>query len=285
MVNVSIATDKVYLDSNTGSRVEKTEWHRVGTFRPDLIDMLEKHARKGRLVYVSGTLQKRRWRKDGEDSDRFSTELLLAPGGPVPILERPNGTSGSNGAEASQAEARVSDQSATEATADAGVITSDILRTPWGPAPAFSPRELAPLCARGTRSSHTDTPRASSGPVRFRRGRFAGCERETDPAAAPIRPRTTPTMTNPDTTDSPNLVYDAIGDRSGQSAVAEHPAHVQRLGDDGVVLVHRPPSEAAFEVKRRITGVLVPVRRARAECAITDPRITDSRALNESGGS
>ena len=35
--------------------------------------MLEKHAKKGRLVYVSGKLQTRKWRKDGEDSDRFST--------------------------------------------------------------------------------------------------------------------------------------------------------------------------------------------------------------------
>ena len=38
---MSIATDGVYLDSNTGSRVEKTEWHRVGTLRPGLINMLE----------------------------------------------------------------------------------------------------------------------------------------------------------------------------------------------------------------------------------------------------
>ena len=30
--------------------------------------MLEKHAKKGRLVYVSGKLQTRKWCKDGEDS-------------------------------------------------------------------------------------------------------------------------------------------------------------------------------------------------------------------------
>ena len=43
--------------------------------------MFEKHARKGRLVYVAGKLQTRKWRKDGEESDRFSTEILLVPGG------------------------------------------------------------------------------------------------------------------------------------------------------------------------------------------------------------
>ena len=58
---------------------------------------MEKHASKGRLVYVSGTLQTRRWRKDGEDSDRFSTELRFAPGGRIQFLDNPNGANGSTG--------------------------------------------------------------------------------------------------------------------------------------------------------------------------------------------
>ena len=93
VANMSIATDESYLDRNGGGeRIEKTEWHRVVTFQPGLVDMLERHARKGRLVYVSGKLQTRRWRKDGEESDRFSTEILLAPGGRIQFLERPNGS-------------------------------------------------------------------------------------------------------------------------------------------------------------------------------------------------
>ena len=100
VANMSIATDESYLDRNGGGeRIEKTEWHRVVTFQPGLVDMLEKHARKGRLVYVSGKLQTRRWRKDGEDSDRFSTEILLAPGGRIQFLERPNGSSGTGASE------------------------------------------------------------------------------------------------------------------------------------------------------------------------------------------
>ncbi len=90
---MSIATDESYLDRNAGGeRVDKTEWHRVVTFQPGLVDMLEKHATKGRLVYVSGKLQTRRYRKEGEESDRFSTEILLAPGGRIQFLERPNGS-------------------------------------------------------------------------------------------------------------------------------------------------------------------------------------------------
>ena len=92
VANLSIATDEGYIDKNSGERRDRTEWHRVVTFQDGLITMLEKHARKGRLVYVAGKLQTRRWRKDGEDTDRFSTEIMLVPGGRVQFLDKPNGT-------------------------------------------------------------------------------------------------------------------------------------------------------------------------------------------------
>ena len=50
------------------------------TSQPGLVDMLVKNARKGRLVYVVGKIQTRRWCRDAEDRDRCSTEILLAPG-------------------------------------------------------------------------------------------------------------------------------------------------------------------------------------------------------------
>ena len=97
VANMSIATDEGYIDRQTGNRVDKTEWHRVVTFQDGLIDMLARHARKGRLVHAEGKLQTRRWKKDGEDSDRFSTEILVVPGHRVQFLDKPaNG----NGAQA-----------------------------------------------------------------------------------------------------------------------------------------------------------------------------------------
>ncbi len=71
--------------------MDRTEWHRVVTFQDGLIDMLQKHARKGRLVHVEGKMQTRRWRKDGEDSDRFSTEIIVVPGNRVQFYDKPNG--------------------------------------------------------------------------------------------------------------------------------------------------------------------------------------------------
>ena len=77
--------------------------------------MFEKHARKGRLVYVDGKLQTRRWSKPGEDSDRYSTEILLVPGGRVQFLDKPNG----NGAPA-PADAAMQDTATAQQAADVG---------------------------------------------------------------------------------------------------------------------------------------------------------------------
>ena len=104
VANLSVATDESFISRN-GEKVDKVEWHRLVTFQDGLITMLEKHARKGRLIYVEGKLQTRRWKKDGEDSDRFSTEILLVPGGKVQLLDRPAGANGSAPAKAAAAPA------------------------------------------------------------------------------------------------------------------------------------------------------------------------------------
>ena len=91
VANMSVATDESYINKQSGERVDKTEWHRVVTFQDGLIDMFERHASKGRLVYVAGKLQTRRYKKEGETSDRFSTEILLVPGSVIQFLDKPNG--------------------------------------------------------------------------------------------------------------------------------------------------------------------------------------------------
>ena len=63
VANLSIATDESYIDK-TGERVDRTEWHRIVTFQPGLVDMLVKNARKGRLVYLAGTQALARYRAD-----------------------------------------------------------------------------------------------------------------------------------------------------------------------------------------------------------------------------
>ena len=119
VANLSIATDESYINRQTGEKVDKTEWHRVVTFQDGLIDMFERHAVKGRLVYVEGKLQTRRWSKPGEDGDRFSTEILLVPGGRVQFLDRPNGNGAQPASDAQEMpDAAVADANGAGAPAD-----------------------------------------------------------------------------------------------------------------------------------------------------------------------
>ena len=121
VANLSIATDEGYVDKTSGERVDRVEWHRVVTFQAGLVEMFEKHARKGRLLYVSGKLQTRRWRKEGEDTDRFSTEILVAPGGRVQFLDK------SNAAKAGASETAPAPVAAPEGGAnDGGPLDDDI---------------------------------------------------------------------------------------------------------------------------------------------------------------
>ncbi|MDE0454186.1 MAG: single-stranded DNA-binding protein [Gammaproteobacteria bacterium] len=122
VANLSIATDESYLNKQRGERIDKTEWHRIVTFQDGLVSMLEKHARKGRLVYIDGKLQTRRWRKDGEESDRFSTEILLVPGCRIQFLDKPNGANG-NGTAAADAQAQ---GTGPAMPADGGEMDDDI---------------------------------------------------------------------------------------------------------------------------------------------------------------
>ena len=126
VANLSVATDESYLNRQTGERVDKTEWHRVVTFQSGLVDMLEKHARKGRLVYIAGKMQTRRWSKPGEDGDRFSTEILIVPGGRVQFLDKPNGTNGNGSTRPAAAPASGPAMPAGGSTAPADDFDDDI---------------------------------------------------------------------------------------------------------------------------------------------------------------
>ena len=91
VANLNVATDESYRNRQTGEVVDKTEWHRVVTFQDGLVGMLEKNAKKGRLIHVQGKLQTRRWRKEGEDFERFSTEIIVVPGHRVQFYDKPKG--------------------------------------------------------------------------------------------------------------------------------------------------------------------------------------------------
>ena len=76
VVNLNVATSDSWKDRNTGERKDRTEWHRVVIFNPQLADTAERYLRKGSKVYLEGQLQTRKW-TDNNGVDRYTTEVVL----------------------------------------------------------------------------------------------------------------------------------------------------------------------------------------------------------------
>ena len=77
IANFSLATSEGWKDKLTGERKDKTEWHRVVVFNPNLVEVVEKYVRKGTKLYVEGQLQTRQW-TDKEGKERYTTEIVLS---------------------------------------------------------------------------------------------------------------------------------------------------------------------------------------------------------------
>ncbi|MGE4279550.1 MAG: single-stranded DNA-binding protein [Magnetospirillum sp.] len=76
IVNLNIATSESWKDRSSGERREKTEWHRVVIFNPNLADVAERFLKKGSSVYVEGALQTRKW-TDQSGQEKYSTEVVI----------------------------------------------------------------------------------------------------------------------------------------------------------------------------------------------------------------
>lgn len=76
LVNLSIATSESWKDKLSGERKERTEWHRVVIYNPQLAETAERYLRKGSKVYLEGQLQTRKW-EDSNGQERYTTEIVL----------------------------------------------------------------------------------------------------------------------------------------------------------------------------------------------------------------
>ena len=75
VASLSLATDESYKDKN-GNKVERTEWHRVVVWGKQA-EFCANYLSKGRLVFVEGKLQTRKW-QDRQGQDRYTTEIVAA---------------------------------------------------------------------------------------------------------------------------------------------------------------------------------------------------------------
>ncbi len=76
IVNLTVATSETWNDKASGERKEKTEWHRVVIFNERVADVAERFLKKGRKVYIEGTLQTRKW-TDQSGQEKYTTEVVI----------------------------------------------------------------------------------------------------------------------------------------------------------------------------------------------------------------
>lgn len=72
VANFTMATTERWNDPS-GERKEKTEWHRIVVWGKQA-EIAAEYLRKGRQVYVEGSLQTREW-TDREGNKRYTTEV------------------------------------------------------------------------------------------------------------------------------------------------------------------------------------------------------------------
>ena len=88
VASFSVATDTGWYDKEKGAWNENTQWHRVVTFQPGLIGVLKDKAKKGVRVIVTGEMNYRSWRKEGETSDRQQAEIVVGNDGKINFIDR-----------------------------------------------------------------------------------------------------------------------------------------------------------------------------------------------------
>lgn len=91
IANLTIATSEHWTDRASGERREKTEWHKVVIFNPNLVQLTKKYIHKGSKVFVEGQLQTRKW-QDNSGADRYTTEVVIQGyNGSLTFLDKPSG--------------------------------------------------------------------------------------------------------------------------------------------------------------------------------------------------
>jgi single-strand DNA-binding protein len=73
VANFTLATTDRWSDPASGERKERTEWHRIVVWGKQA-EIAGEYLRKGKQVYVEGSLQTREW-TDREGNKRYTTEI------------------------------------------------------------------------------------------------------------------------------------------------------------------------------------------------------------------
>ena len=76
ITRISVATSETWRDKQSGENQERTEWHRIVFFNR-LAEIAGEYLRKGRQVYIEGSLRTNKW-QDQSGQDRYTTEIIAS---------------------------------------------------------------------------------------------------------------------------------------------------------------------------------------------------------------
>ncbi len=125
VTNLSLATNEQWTDKQSGQKQERTEWHRVTLFNR-LAEIAGEYLKKGRQVYIEGSLRTEKYQDKQTGQDRWSTSIiaqnmqLLGGGGEA------TGGGSYNDNRAQQGGAPAAGQAAPEPAAAGDVFDDDI---------------------------------------------------------------------------------------------------------------------------------------------------------------
>lgn len=74
VANISVATNEVWKDKQTGENQESTEWHRV-VFFARLAEIVGQYLKKGANVYIEGKLKTTKY-QDKNGVDKYTTQII-----------------------------------------------------------------------------------------------------------------------------------------------------------------------------------------------------------------
>jgi single-strand DNA-binding protein len=121
VTNIRLATSETWRDKQSGEQQERTEWHRVVFFNR-LAEIAGEYLRKGRQVYIEGSIRTRKW-QDQSGQDRYTTEVVANE---MQMLGGRDGDSGDSSSGGGFRDNESKSQEKATAVADEGFVDDDI---------------------------------------------------------------------------------------------------------------------------------------------------------------
>ena len=88
IASFTVATSETWKDKQTGERKEATEWHNIVIMSPALVEIAEKHLKKGSLIYIEGKIRTRKY-NDKNGVERQTTEIMVGQfSGQIALLDK-----------------------------------------------------------------------------------------------------------------------------------------------------------------------------------------------------